>query len=519
MAPGPVHRRRPAVSPRWAGSGWTIFDNKGRPVRSYEPFFSATPGFEFAAQTGVSTVTCYDPPGRVVATLHPDSTLGEDHRSARGEQDVGRRRHRAGGRPAHRRRRRCATSPRLLGAGPFTSWYDLRSGGSTARRRRTQAAQQDAARKAAAARRHARRHPPRLARPGLPGGRRQRRRRPGTRSAPPTTPQGTPLAVFDAARPARGGVRATATRSRRRDPATWPARDMAGPPALPGQRGRRRAARRCPTSTGQPIRSWDARGHAFRLGLRRGAAADAPLRQHRRRRRDPASSLSVYGEGQAAANLCGRLFRRYDMAGYAENSPYDFKGNLVAGVRQLAADYHAGGRLDAAGRPDHRRRARRRRDRGRAGAGRRRRPGPVREHRAFDALNRPVQLVTPHSAAMRPDVHPARLRRGRAAHARSTSGCSRPPRRPRCSTRPRAGLHAVTGIAYNARGQRLSIGYGNGTASAYGYDPQTFRLTAPHHHPARPRSPPASRRSRTCPTTTTRSGTSPGSATTPTPRT
>ena len=36
----------------------------------------------------------------------------------------------------------------------------------------------------------------------------------------------------------------------------------------------------------------------------------------------------------------------------------------------------------------------------------------------------------------------------------------------------------MTGIGYNARGQRISIGYGNGTTAAYGYDPQTFRLTS-----------------------------------------
>ena len=39
-----------------------------------------------------------------------------------------------------------------------------------------------------------------------------------------------------------------------------------------------------------------------------------------------------------------------------------------------------------------------------------------------------------------------------------------------------ASRHAVTSISYNARGQRVSIGYGNGTGTAYGYDPQTFRL-------------------------------------------
>ena len=36
--PGPVVAGGPDVSPRWVSSGWTIFNNKGNPVRQYEPF-------------------------------------------------------------------------------------------------------------------------------------------------------------------------------------------------------------------------------------------------------------------------------------------------------------------------------------------------------------------------------------------------------------------------------------------------------------------------------------------------
>ena len=64
----------PCVNPRWVGSGWTIFNNKGKPVRQYEPFFSATHGFEFGVQIGVSPVLFYDPAERVIATLHPNHT-------------------------------------------------------------------------------------------------------------------------------------------------------------------------------------------------------------------------------------------------------------------------------------------------------------------------------------------------------------------------------------------------------------------------------------------------------------
>ena len=78
VAPGPVTDGGPAVSPRWVGSGWTIFDNKGRPVRKYEPFFSATSGFEFAAQTGVSTRPVLRPAGPRGRHAASRQHLGED---------------------------------------------------------------------------------------------------------------------------------------------------------------------------------------------------------------------------------------------------------------------------------------------------------------------------------------------------------------------------------------------------------------------------------------------------------
>jgi hypothetical protein len=35
--PGPVVDGGPVVSPRWIGSGWTIFTNKGKPVQRFDP--------------------------------------------------------------------------------------------------------------------------------------------------------------------------------------------------------------------------------------------------------------------------------------------------------------------------------------------------------------------------------------------------------------------------------------------------------------------------------------------------
>ena len=72
--PGPLTEGGPISEPRWIVSGWTIYNNKGKPVRKYEPFFSASFDFEFNAIRGVSPILFYDPIERVIATLYPDHT-------------------------------------------------------------------------------------------------------------------------------------------------------------------------------------------------------------------------------------------------------------------------------------------------------------------------------------------------------------------------------------------------------------------------------------------------------------
>jgi hypothetical protein len=63
-----------SVSPRWVGTGWTIFNNKGKAVRKYEPYFTDTHLFELDVRIGVSSTLFYDPIARVVATLFPNHT-------------------------------------------------------------------------------------------------------------------------------------------------------------------------------------------------------------------------------------------------------------------------------------------------------------------------------------------------------------------------------------------------------------------------------------------------------------
>lgn len=72
--PGPLTEGGPASDNRWTGSGWVLFNNKGLPVRKYEPFFDDTHEFKDLIN-GVSTISFYDPLGRVVGTLGPDKTL------------------------------------------------------------------------------------------------------------------------------------------------------------------------------------------------------------------------------------------------------------------------------------------------------------------------------------------------------------------------------------------------------------------------------------------------------------
>ena len=54
------------VTERWVGSGRTVYDSRGRAVRSYEPFFSSTFEYEDEADLvrfGVTPVVHYDPLG------------------------------------------------------------------------------------------------------------------------------------------------------------------------------------------------------------------------------------------------------------------------------------------------------------------------------------------------------------------------------------------------------------------------------------------------------------------------
>ncbi|RKG71640.1 toxin [Corallococcus sp. CA054B] len=68
----------PGGEPRWVGTGRTVFDNKGNPVKQYEPYFSTT--FEYEddpalVMTGHTSLYHYDSLSRLVRTDFPDGTF------------------------------------------------------------------------------------------------------------------------------------------------------------------------------------------------------------------------------------------------------------------------------------------------------------------------------------------------------------------------------------------------------------------------------------------------------------
>lgn len=63
---------------RWIASGKTILNNKGKPVKQYEPYFSDTEHrydeTEAQREVGVTPIMYYDAPGRLIRTESPDGS-------------------------------------------------------------------------------------------------------------------------------------------------------------------------------------------------------------------------------------------------------------------------------------------------------------------------------------------------------------------------------------------------------------------------------------------------------------
>lgn len=464
--------------PRWVGSGWTIFNNKGKPVRQYEPFFSSTHRFEFGVQVGVSPILFYDPIERVAAALNPNHTFAkvvfdpwkqttwdvndtvlEDPRS---DADI------QGYTSGY-----FASLPASPPEPPWQTWLLQRQGGALG----TQ--EQMAADKAVA------------------------------HSETPTT------VYFDAL----GRPFLTLT-------------DNGLDPAEPGQHllfatrieldveGNQRAVRDAIEQngdaqgrivmrfdydmlgnrihqnsmeagtrwllndvTGKPIRSWDSRGHSFRTGydpLRRPLRTFITGADLDNRELELLTQRLVYGEQHPEGeqrNLLGVIYLFLDQAGAVTTEDIDFKGNSLLNTRRLTngtwyrqvVDWlavdgdHVALPTNATELFDP--------DALEAALAAQLEADSYASQTTYDAFNRPRSLTTPHTPGMQPSVirpgyNEANLLEWVEANLRGAEENGQPVWTP-----------FVTNIDYDAKGQRERIDYGNGASSFYDYDEQTFRLT------------------------------------------
>lgn len=78
MEAGQLLEKDTGTELRWIGNGRIVLNNKGNPVKQYEPYFSTNFLYENSpdlVEIGVTPIIYYDPPGRAIKTKLPDGTL------------------------------------------------------------------------------------------------------------------------------------------------------------------------------------------------------------------------------------------------------------------------------------------------------------------------------------------------------------------------------------------------------------------------------------------------------------
>ena len=441
-------------SPRWAGSGWMIFNNKGNPVRQYEPFFSETHGFEFDVRIGVSPTLFYDPAERGVATLNPNHTWKKVDFDPWRQMDYDandtltldpRTDPDAGGHFA-----------RLPDADYLPGWHTLRTdpafAAQAAQRWPDPVARQAEAQAAASAAIHVGTptvaHFDCLGRVVLAIAHNRFKRSDTPAADPPIEEFYVTRTVLDIDGNQREIVDAKGRVVMRYD------YDMLGNRV---HQASMEAGERWMLAdvAGKSIRAWDGRGHAFKTEydpLRRPVrqfvrGVDPAGSDPRTLDRDVLFERTEYGEAKAndiALNLRTRVFRRYDNAGVVTSEAYDFKGNQLSASRALARDYKELSDWST--------------------------PVPMDgsvypSSTTYDALNRPVALTAPDASVVRPAFNEANLLDRVDVNLRGEQENGAP-----------KWTSFVRNIDYDAKGQRQRIEYGNDAVTVYEYDPLTFRL-------------------------------------------
>jgi RHS repeat-associated protein len=446
--PGPVNDVH--TDPRWVGSGWTIFNNKGKPVKQYEPFFDDTHEFRFGKEVGVSSILFYDPVERVVATLHPNNTY---------EKVV------------------------------FDPWYqktfdvndtvigdprtDTDISGYVAEYFKQVAPQPDDWKTWLQQRGVDPLAPPQDV-PGLD---------PDKKAAVRTLPHAnTPtiayldtlgrtfLTVANNGKDANGndifynasivldieGNQREVIDAKDRIVMRYDY-NMLGTSIHQAsmEAGERWMLN---NAIGNPIRTWDSRGFQRRMtydALQRHVAlfvTDTSGTEF-------LAEKTEYGESKPNPETTNHRLKPWkvsDGAGILVSDSYDFKGNLMRSTRQLLSDYKS--QVDWVQNPQ-----------------------PETEtftgYTFYDALNRPIQMVAPHSNRAGTKLNVSQSVYNEANLLERVEVWLEQDAEPIGLLDPNtATQHAVKNIDYNARGQREFIEYGNGVRTSYEYDNKIFRL-------------------------------------------
>ncbi len=417
-----------AAARRWVGTGRTVFNNKGKPVRQYEPFFSSTHLYEEEREMtdiGVSPVLFYDPVGRVIATLHPNHTYEKVVFDAWRQKTYDVNDTVA---PSDNQTGDPRTDEDIKGyvaeffktqLSGWQTWHAQRINNQMGVAERT------AAQKAAEhANTPAVSHLDSLGRAFL------------TIADNGADQNGAPQKyaarnLLDIEGNQRAVIDAKNRIVMRYDYNLLGERfHQAGMDA--GERWMLNDV------TSKPVRTWDSRRFIRRMSydeLRRPTALFVTENGVER-----LAERAVYGEGLGDANNHRmRAHQVFDGAGVLTAEAYDFKGNLLRSKRELLPDYkQAVNWLQNLAPTD----------------------GAFTITASFDALNRPLAVTTPDDSVYRPTFNEANMLE-----------------RVEVSLQGAAATSFVTNINYNAKGQRELIAYGNGAQTTYEYDPMTFRLT------------------------------------------
>ncbi|MFY0598321.1 MAG: AHH domain-containing protein [Cyclobacteriaceae bacterium] len=426
------------ISPnqRWIGSGRTILDNKGNPVKQYEPYFSSTHEYESEAELveyGVTPIIRYDPLGRAIRTELPNDSLTRVEFSPWEQKNYDQN----------------DTVKSSL-------WYVNRNG--AANEGQTNAPTNKDERAAWLAAKHDNTpqviHLDVLGRPFVTI---DRLTDTGTIDGVDfytmTTEldiQGNPLSITDA----KGRTSFTYTYGLLNQPLKTTHLDNGTRYAISDV-------------AGNPLRAWDDRSQQFRFVYDQLLRPTKTYLIDNWSHPEPAEgynesliSLTVYGEsliGQpelVEGNLRGQVHLTFDSAGMVKNTAFDFKGNPLATERQMAITYQTS--PDWSALDDFTDVATLLSD-----AASLLSTEVFSQSTTYDALNRPVTMTKPDSSVVTPGYDDGGQLETLSTNLRGAGTAT----------------DFVTAIKYNERGQRQSITYGNGAHTTYEYDAKTFRLT------------------------------------------